>query len=1082
MSSKERTQPTHNRRSQQQSISSNSGLHANKKHQQSVLQQQSKQSNQQNLSKISKQSQQSAQSASDKQKTAQQINANLNDGGIQGLPEKLDTQKVIEMIRNADLYDLINISLRSSELKNEQVEQFIQRALEKGHQGGHQQLNQSSHQNNNLRYNQNINPQQMDLIFTPPSKISLRQAAGCASTSPGGKFVNHNDENQTLIYPDQNTKKQQLTNLFARQHHNRSQQNQEPLQPSILQNQSNIQYDQNYQQTQNLKPQYSQHLNQQQYAEFQSFSDKNQLMQQFFEQLAQRQAQLENDNDSCYESKGDQQHSYVEDEEFHNQIPREQIPQPYSDQPTSPTDENLPEKGFQQQNQSIQQHSVHYRNDSFSDQDFALQQVNDSQSDYLNHSQRVHEPLHQIQEAGYKGDQFSFQLKKRESLLKRSPGSSNYSTLKDSQRSASKNQRDVSESKQQQRTYGNQLKMKYQQQQANNETQPQLNRNLSNFRAFQHQQTLNRSTSTNCIQKSRNDYTIQQQKSFQNIQEQSHQLTKVGSTKNLNQSQNLQKSFLQQSASRLLDESLNKTPRGIKTVGLNLNCSLINNGSMTQRFNNPSLQTPQNQSDQDRSSIMNLRKGMDTKKLQLSQQIQSLNIMHIRELERIKKPSQLAYLTSRLVCQFFHIFNVAQQNKPLHMEDLIEWDQVQMHINQFVMKYFNDLISQIKVKLLCPETMNQALKDSLEIRLLQLKEQYFTGENLKIFKHLSTNKNMQIIVNFILTVINYFSEIKSCDLQRDSSLLIETQDSYALPGHNYEALITQRAQDKAKVDLELSQTRTKTRNHNLNNKLETTPTVINSQKAQQQNEKPSLQKSASRCLLQRRDRSQLILNQDSHTYQSNNKAGLNKSQVRDVSFNKNQATNATVSLVNTKELSVSRKQKVSQLDQTLNSAKRMNLLSSSSRQKSTSRSPLNVHRKINITSTLNQSSLTPVSSNPIAQKVQQFTQRNTDLLQQIDFSQDLNEEAPMQLNYKLMIESSEITAKIRESTAAIEENMRFLHSPAGAKNHIDMSLIEQIKQRRKDQLEREKSEDRISNLYGKSQQQQQQDKIEEEEE
>ncbi len=33
------------------------------------------------------------------------------------------------MIRNADLYDLINLSLRSNELKNEQVEQFIQKAL-----------------------------------------------------------------------------------------------------------------------------------------------------------------------------------------------------------------------------------------------------------------------------------------------------------------------------------------------------------------------------------------------------------------------------------------------------------------------------------------------------------------------------------------------------------------------------------------------------------------------------------------------------------------------------------------------------------------------------------------------------------------------------------------------------------------------------------------------------------------------------------------------------------------------------------------------------------------------------------------
>ena len=47
------------------------------------------------------------------------------------LPSSIDTQKVVEMIKNADLYDLINISLRSSELSNETVESFIQRALEK---------------------------------------------------------------------------------------------------------------------------------------------------------------------------------------------------------------------------------------------------------------------------------------------------------------------------------------------------------------------------------------------------------------------------------------------------------------------------------------------------------------------------------------------------------------------------------------------------------------------------------------------------------------------------------------------------------------------------------------------------------------------------------------------------------------------------------------------------------------------------------------------------------------------------------------------------------------------------------------
>lgn len=36
------------------------------------------------------------------------------------------------MIKNADLYDLINISMRSKELKDETVEMFIQKALSRG--------------------------------------------------------------------------------------------------------------------------------------------------------------------------------------------------------------------------------------------------------------------------------------------------------------------------------------------------------------------------------------------------------------------------------------------------------------------------------------------------------------------------------------------------------------------------------------------------------------------------------------------------------------------------------------------------------------------------------------------------------------------------------------------------------------------------------------------------------------------------------------------------------------------------------------------------------------------------------------
>jgi hypothetical protein len=45
------------------------------------------------------------------------------------LPDKIDTKAVVDMIKNADLYDLISISLRANDMKDEQVEHFIQKAL-----------------------------------------------------------------------------------------------------------------------------------------------------------------------------------------------------------------------------------------------------------------------------------------------------------------------------------------------------------------------------------------------------------------------------------------------------------------------------------------------------------------------------------------------------------------------------------------------------------------------------------------------------------------------------------------------------------------------------------------------------------------------------------------------------------------------------------------------------------------------------------------------------------------------------------------------------------------------------------------
>lgn len=44
---------------------------------------------------------------------------------VSRLPQRLDMQEVVDIIKNADLYDLINISLKSNEHKDETVEHFI---------------------------------------------------------------------------------------------------------------------------------------------------------------------------------------------------------------------------------------------------------------------------------------------------------------------------------------------------------------------------------------------------------------------------------------------------------------------------------------------------------------------------------------------------------------------------------------------------------------------------------------------------------------------------------------------------------------------------------------------------------------------------------------------------------------------------------------------------------------------------------------------------------------------------------------------------------------------------------------------
>lgn len=69
----------------------------------------------------------------------------------------------------------------------------------------------------------------------------------------------------------------------------------------------------------------------------------------------------------------------------------------------------------------------------------------------------------------------------------------------------------------------------------------------------------------------------------------------------------------------------------------------------------------------------------------------------------------------------------------------------------------------------------------------------------------------------------------------------------------------------------------------------------------------------------------------------------------------------------------------------------------------------------------------------------------------------------MDLDYKVMVEASGLSQLIKETAENIEKNMKIAASPS--KKQIDMTLIEQIKQRRKEQKQREASEERFdSNL------------------
>ena len=62
-------------------------------------------------------------------------------------------------------------------------------------------------------------------------------------------------------------------------------------------------------------------------------------------------------------------------------------------------------------------------------------------------------------------------------------------------------------------------------------------------------------------------------------------------------------------------------------------------------------------------------------------------------------------------------------------------------------KYISELLQVIKTKMVGSEFMTGQLREQVEQRFGELKQEYF--ENMKAFKHLSSSKPLQTIVNFI---------------------------------------------------------------------------------------------------------------------------------------------------------------------------------------------------------------------------------------------------------------------------------------------------------------------------------------------
>lgn len=159
--------------------------------------------------------------------------------------------------------------------------------------------------------------------------------------------------------------------------------------------------------------------------------------------------------------------------------------------------------------------------------------------------------------------------------------------------------------------------------------------------------------------------------------------------------------------------------------------------------------------------LRNLKYNVEVKK---SIMLDSFNIMTVQsfiDLERIKRPSSIALSTGKLVCRFFSIFkDTGKLLQPNFIEALTsDWVHMQKYIHGFVtMQSSTDFFNNIRTKVLQIPNMKIEKREAFQTIILQIKKDFFSGDNIKQFKHIETSKNLSTIVHFILKVVHYIFE------------------------------------------------------------------------------------------------------------------------------------------------------------------------------------------------------------------------------------------------------------------------------------------------------------------------------------